>query len=238
VYSRQSVSTEALVLRTVDYRDADRIVTLLTERLGKVSAIARAARRSRKRFAGALEPFAIIEAEIGFGRNELGTLIQARVLKGYPNILKDLGKMSALAAALELVSRATAERQPEPALFRATGTLFQLLDEGRQPLEEALLCFQIRATALLGFAPSFDACGRCGRPAARTRAGLFDPIAGHLVCRACGGAPLYLSASSRRRLQLASGAEWSEAAGNWPERELGQVRRAVSAFLRAHELLP
>jgi DNA repair protein RecO (recombination protein O) len=236
VYSRQSVSTRALVLRTVDYRDADRIVTLLTERLGKISAMARSARRSRKRFPGALEPFAVIEAEIGFGRNDLGSLHQARVLKGYPGILKDLGRMSTAAAALELVGKATPERYPDPELFRATVTLFQLLDDGREPIEEALVSFQVRAVALLGFAPSLDACGKCGRTAASGRAGLFDPVAGHLVCRACGGAPLYLSASSRGRLQLAAGAGWTEAVGKWPEKELQQVRRAVSAFLEAHEL--
>jgi DNA repair protein RecO (recombination protein O) len=238
VYRWQSVSTEALVLRTVDYRDADRIVTLLTERLGKLSVIARSARRSRKRFVGALEPFAVIEAEIGSGRGELKTLNQARVLTAFPEILKDLGKMSAAARALELVGGATPERQPEPALFRATVALFRMLDGGREPIEEALVSFQIRATALLGFAPGLDACGKCGRPAVKNRAGLFDPIAGHLVCRACGGAPLYLNASSRARLQLAAGEGWTEAVKKWPEKELQQVRRAVSAFLQAHELSP
>ncbi len=236
MYRRQSVSTGALVLRSVDYRDADRIVTLLTERLGKISAIARSARRSRRRFAGSLEPFAIIEADIEPGRGELGTLLEARVLQGFPGILKDLGTMSAAAAALDLVARGSAERQPDPELFRATACLFRLLDEGRQPAEEALVSFRIRATALLGFAPDLDACGRCGRTAAAGRAGLFDPVAGHLVCRACGGASIYLSASSRKRFRAAAGPSWDEAVDKWSEKELGQVRRAVDAFLRSHEL--
>lgn len=53
---RQVVASDALLLRASDYRDADRIVTLFTRELGKVSAIARAAKSSRRRFAGALEP--------------------------------------------------------------------------------------------------------------------------------------------------------------------------------------
>ena len=236
MYRRQSVSTEALILRTVDYRDADRIVTLLTERLGKISAVARSARRSRRRFAGSLEPFAIIKAEIDPGRGEIGALLEARILRAYPGILEDLGRMSAAAGALELVARGTAERQPDPEVFRATASLFRLLDEGREPVEETLVSFRIRATALLGFAPDVDACGRCGRPATVRQAGLFDPVAGHLVCRACGGASIHLSAGSRRRLQLATGPGWEQALRKWPEKELGQVRKAVDAFLRSHEL--
>ena len=82
--------TLAVLLRSVDYGEADRIVTLLTERRGRVSVLARSARKSTKRFLGALEPFGVIEAEIALGTAEVGRLSSARLVRGFPKILASL----------------------------------------------------------------------------------------------------------------------------------------------------
>ena len=72
-------TSDALVLRLVDYRESDRIVTLFTQELGVLGAIARGARSSRRRFAGALEPYAIVRVELTQTRSELWTLEAARM---------------------------------------------------------------------------------------------------------------------------------------------------------------
>src|SRR5690606_35881161 len=86
--------TPAVVLRSIAYGEADRIVTLLTESRGKVALMARGARKSARRLAGALEPYAIVEAEIAMGSGDLGRLAQARVLRAFPGVLADLERMS------------------------------------------------------------------------------------------------------------------------------------------------
>ena len=81
--ARPATTTRAILLRSVAYGEADRIVTLLTDAHGKVALMARGARRSQRRFAGSLEPFAVIEAEVALGAGEVGRLGGARVLQAF-----------------------------------------------------------------------------------------------------------------------------------------------------------
>ncbi|MGD8861419.1 MAG: DNA repair protein RecO [Myxococcales bacterium] len=223
--------TDALLLRSVDYRDVDRIVTLLTRDRGKAAYIARGARRSRKRFGASLQPFALLRAEVAEGRGHVGTLSQAQVTRAFPRLLGELERMGAGYAALELLRELLPEREPAPTLFDDAVAFMQELDAAEVKPGALLLCFQVRALSLAGFAPELDACGLCGKRPAPERAGLFDPRAGHLVCRACGGAPRKLAGVTRARLREATGEAWSQAAAApWPDDELGGALSAIRAF--------
>jgi DNA repair protein RecO (recombination protein O) len=228
------------LLRSVDYGDADRIVTLLTHRFGKAAFIARGARRSKKRFGAALQPLALLGVQVGQGRGALGVLAEAQVTRAFPRVLGDLARMHAGFAGLELLRELTAEREPEDAVFATAVALLAALELDESAPEHVLLCFEARLLGLTGFSPRLDRCGLCGKSADAGRAGLFDARLGHLTCRACGGAAQRLSGATRARLMRAAGPDWIAAArGEWPRAELGEARAALREFVEqriGHEL--
>lgn len=226
---------DAVLLRSVDYGDADRIVTLLTPEHGKVSVLARAARKSQKRFGGALEACCVLRVEIGDGRGELGRLAQAQLVRAFPGILRDLSKLAVAGAALELVREATAPREPDARVFETVVAMLDAVDRAGGGAEQVLACFQVRLMAVLGLAPGLDACAECGRRAHEGQAALFDPQRGSVVCRACGGGSFKLGGRARARMMAALGPSWAAAAVEpWPADELGEARDALDAFLARH----
>jgi DNA repair protein RecO (recombination protein O) len=227
--------TDGLLLRAVDYAEADRIVTLYTSDLGKVSLIARGARKSRRRFQGALEPFSLLKAEVKLGRGELGSLVRAQVSRAFPRIIQNLTAIRNAGAALELVRSTTPAHEPDRELFKATVGVLELVERNPDQAEQALVRFQVQAMKLSGFAPCFDACGKCHNRARDTQPGHFDPAAGFMVCRVCGQAPVYLSASTRQRLLAALGPNWQGDSTDWTSQQLQEAREAMSLFI-AHRL--
>lgn len=227
--SRQS---RALLLRSVDYRDSDRIVTLLTEDYGKISALARGARRSQRRFGGALQPYVLMNAHFRPGRGELAHLESVSVDRSFHAILRSLGAIGAAGAALAVIRERLPDHEPEPAVFDATVRFLEALN-GAAPPAEALLSLQIRALALLGFAPTLDRCVRCSKTPARGRSASFDATRGGIVCRACGGGRLVLSAAALRRwVSIQASSELPEQA--WPDDERQQIRDALAQLDESH----
>jgi len=228
----ESVTTDALLLRAVDYRDADRIVTLFTSDLGKVSAIARSAKSSRRRFSGALEPYCVIRVELEPSRGELMTLKRAEVVRMFGGVLTDLGRMEAAGAALSLVREAA--RVPDSALFVGAVQYLTLLEHQPDEQRAALLAFAMRVLALSGLAPRLTACGRSGAPVPPNKAAYFDPALGAVVSRRFGGGPFLLDARTRERLLQAQGEAWLEAArATWDPSALNGARCALAAFIAA-----
>src|SRR5512147_1565246 len=108
----------AVVLRTVDYGESDRVVTLLTRERGKVSAFARGARASRRRFGGALEPFTLLvaEARARSGSDLLG-LESVSVERGFGGIRTDLARIACAGYAAELCRELVRDHEPHDELF-------------------------------------------------------------------------------------------------------------------------
>jgi DNA repair protein RecO (recombination protein O) len=221
-----------VLLRSVDFGEADRVVTLLTSRHGKLGLLARGARRSKRRFGGALEPFVVLDVELSFGRGELGSLREAHVTRAFPRILRDLARMSAAGSALELVREAIPERSPDPAIFTSTVRMLEALDQPDTQPGLLSVLFDAHLMSLAGFAPRLLACGVCRKQPARTQAAEFDPARGYIVCRACGGAPHRLSGPLRDLLVQALNEEWSLGAATVcaPE-EIAAAQRAMVAFI-------
>jgi DNA repair protein RecO (recombination protein O) len=220
---------DALLLRAVDYAEADRIVTLLTREHGRASFIARGARNSRRRFAGALQPFHVLRVELKPARGPLPTLVQAQVSQAFPRLLTDLSSMGAAFAALELLRELTPEHQPDATIFEAAVELLSHLESGAIPARQLLIAFGLRLLALCGLAPQLLRCGLCGRAPAPGQASAFDAGEGHLVCQSCGGAAHRLGGALRARLQYALAPSWLDAAMEpWSEPEL---RRGGGAFV-------
>lgn len=223
-----------MLLRSVVYGETDRIVTLLTESHGKVGAMARGARASRRRFGAHLEPYSLIEAELVFGRGDLARLGSARGMRVFPGILADLGRMSVAAAGLEVVRLAVADEDPPDArLLPAVVRFFELAEASHE--EVLRVAFAMRVLSLTGLAPGLERCGKCGRSAPEGRAAYFDPTLGSVVCRSCGGARLVLSGTLRRLLMAAQGSAWDEVAVTELPTSLARVAgQAMDEFAMAH----
>lgn len=233
----RTVESEALVLRSVDFAETDRIVTLLARDLGKITVIAHAARKSQKRFGGALEPFAVLKAEVAVGRGEVSRLASAALLRPFPSILTSLAKMQAGGRALELVRDATPSGPVDARIFDACVALLAMLDRADAAREEHELAFTVRLASLLGFAPRVDRCVRCGTIAPEGKAALFDPRLSAIVCQACGGAPLRLSGATRRLLAAMGTAGWTELAHvSWPDAARDELRRVALGLVTSHLL--
>ena len=230
----RSVRTPAVLLRSVVYGETDRIVTLLTESHGKVGAMARGARASRRRFGAHLEPYTLIEAELVFGRGDLARLGSARGVRVFPGILTDLARMTVAAAGLEVVRLAVADGDPaDERLLPTVVRFFELVEHSSE--EVLRLAFVMRVLSLTGLAPGLERCGKCGRAAPQGRAAYFDPTLGSVVCRACGGASLKLTGMLRRVLMAAQGGAWDEVASAPLPAALRRVATtAVDEFAVAH----
>src|SRR3954468_1819481 len=100
-----SVKTEAVVLRTIRYGEADRILHLYTRDRGRVSAMAKGVRRTRTRFGGRLEPFFRLQVVLYEGRSELLTVTAAETLAGHPRLREDARALDAAARACDAVAR-------------------------------------------------------------------------------------------------------------------------------------
>jgi DNA repair protein RecO (recombination protein O) len=171
-----------VVLRKLDYGEADRIYTLLTREHGKVGAIARGVRRSTSRLAGALELFSLVDAQLARGRS-LDVVTQAVRLPG-PRIDADLERTAHAGLIAELADRVSEERHPEEGLFELTVMALQDLAVEPEP-RRASAYFMVVALNLLGYAPQLHACASCERPLPEAAAA-FSPAAGGFLCVDCG----------------------------------------------------
>ena len=176
--------TRALVLRTYDHGESDRLVHLYTESFGRVAAIAKGARRSRLRVPGTLEILTVLDTRIvDPPRSQLMRLEGARVASPFEGLVNDLGRFAIGCQLLELLNRFTGEREASPELFRfAVGVLGVLSHE----VPDRLLALLVltKTLARLGYRPQLARCAGCGLEIGSGRAG-FQPREGGAVCDDC-----------------------------------------------------
>jgi DNA repair protein RecO (recombination protein O) len=172
----------ALVLSHLDYGDADRLVTLFTATRGKVTAFAAGARKSRRRFAGALEPFTLLQARLAERHGETLRLDGADVEESFFAIRQDLSLIARALYSLELCRELVRDREPHPGLFQLLLDYLDLLNR-KAAGPSSLIAFELNALAQAGFMPRFDRCAVCGGPPGPLLR--FDPEHGGAVCERC-----------------------------------------------------
>jgi DNA repair protein RecO (recombination protein O) len=176
---------EAVVLRTQKLGEADRIVTLLTRRHGRVRAVAKGVRRTGSRFGARVEPFMQVDLQLHSVPNptgrELDVVTQAETIEPFgERIASDYRRYTAGTAVLETAERLTAEeREPSLRLYLlVTGALRALADDAHTPTL-VLDAFILRAMAIAGYEPALDACARCGEPGPHR---FFAVAMGGVIC--------------------------------------------------------
>jgi DNA repair protein RecO (recombination protein O) len=196
-----SFSSPAVLLRRIDHGDYDLILTLFTPTRGRVSAIAKAAKKSARRFSGVLELFSVLQVVCTYGRKTGLPVLQEAALKhGFTNIRGDLLRTAYASYWAQLIGAWTEEGQPVPSLFGLFLHGLERLDAGGTPPAAVHLLFQIRFLTLAGLAPNLSRCRTCGQQTAdfKTDRCFFDMAAGAIVCETCAGAP-------DRRIALSKG---------------------------------
>src|SRR5919201_2380270 len=109
--------TEAVVLRSIRLREADRVLHLYTSERGRVGAVAKGVRRTRSRFGGRLEPFFRLQLRLYEGRGELHTVTQAETIESYPRLRERGASLAAATGACESVLRLLHDGEPNPAAY-------------------------------------------------------------------------------------------------------------------------
>jgi DNA repair protein RecO (recombination protein O) len=234
--SSRAVKTEAVVLRSMRYGEADRILHLYTPGRGRLSAIAKGVRRARSRFGGRLEPFFRLNIELHEGRGELLTVTGAQTIEGYARLRCDARALDGAARACDAVGRLFETSEPHPGVFNLLCRQLALLDEspgggGQVALgRSGALVFRLKLLLAAGLAPQLSACASCGE---REDLVGFSGAAGGVVCAACEAGSFALDRQAYDFMTQALGRALSEApvAG---DPVLGQVERAITATLEHH----
>jgi len=179
-------SSRAIILKRVAYGEADWIVTLFLREGGRITGIARSARKSKRRFAGALEPGAVVDVRYSEGRGGgLVRLDEASPAFPIHGVLRSLGRIEALSRALRVALAFLQEGEANPAKFDLLVERIMALSE-REPDPFESAAFELRWLALCGYAPSISECVLCGH-AVGARAGVWRMSyeKGGLVCPRC-----------------------------------------------------
>ena len=228
------IDSAALLVRSVAYGEADVIATFFTRESGKLSAVVRGARKSTKRFGGALEPIHELVVTLEDKGKELCVLKEARIQRPRTGIATNLEAMEAAGQALRWVRHLCPARTPEPAAWRSLEDVLEALDtEGVRSATEArrhLAIFGLRLLTDMGYALELDRCIRCARVCPEGRSAFIDAAGGGIVCTSCGGARRTISGELRA---LAARAQRSESVSlSWEV--AGEIIEIAEEAMAAH----
>jgi DNA repair protein RecO (recombination protein O) len=225
------LKTEAIVLRSIRYGEADRILHLYTPGYGRLSAIAKGARRSRSRFGARLEPFFHIRAMLHEGRSDLLTVTGVDTVTVHGGLREHAETLDAAARACDAVSRLFETTDPHPEVFRLLANELALLHadvaHGRPGNG---LAFRLKLLLAAGIVPQLAACALCGETH-HLRG--FSGAAGGVVCTACEAGAFSLSEEAYRFLVTALGSPLAQAPDG-SDLVLRQVERAIGDIAEHH----
>jgi DNA repair protein RecO (recombination protein O) len=257
------VKTEAVVLRSMRYGEADRILHVYTPNRGRISAIAKGVRRTRSRFGGRLEPFFRLRMDLHEGRGELLTVTGAQTVDAYPRLRGDARALDSAVRACDAVGRLFETSEPHPGVFNLLCRHLALLDEqvveARASVDRSLA----PVDRSLNTDPSSTALGSAANPASGRAGGLafrlklllaaglapqlgacaccgerehlvgFSGSAGGVVCGACEAASFPLEEAAYGFMTEALGRSLTEIPAASAP-ALGQVERAIAETLEHH----
>jgi DNA repair protein RecO (recombination protein O) len=172
--------SEAIVLRTYPLREADLLVTLFTRVEGKVKGVARAAKKSRRRFGGALEPLTCVRVYYeDRERQELARLDSCDILESPLSSTINYPRVVALEHIAETLDELLPDREVNDAIYRLANSVLRCLRS--DAIWMPLTYFQLWLVRLVGFLPELGACSRCGQSLNGSRA-FYHALADGLLC--------------------------------------------------------
>ena len=225
------LKTEAIVLRSIRYGEADRVLHLYTPRHGRLSAIAKGVRRARSRFGARLEPFFHVRAVLHQGRSELFTVTSVDTIAVHRELRDHAITLDAAARACDAVGRLFETDEGHPAVFRLLANELALLALDPVHARPANgLAFRLKLLVAAGIVPHLGACAACGEAEHLTG---FSAAAGGVVCSSCEAAAFPLEEEAYRFLVDALGQPLAMAP-DATERALRQAERAICETAEYH----
>ena len=199
----RSYKTEAIVLRSLRFGEADRVLHLYTLDRGRVGAVAKGIRRTKSRFGGRLEPLSHVELVLHEGRGELQTITGVQLIRPHSAARDGHYRLSVGFVALEAMLRLFPEQEANDRAFSALARFLDLLDEAetrdsRPALDPLVLAFQLKLLWLAGYLPHLTSCAECGGEAGLVG---YSPRAGGAVCGNCRADAIPLSAAGLRGIE-------------------------------------
>jgi len=226
-----SFKTEAIVLRSIRYGEADRILHLYSRERGRIGAVAKGVRRPKSRFGGRLEPLFRVGLILHEGRGELCTVTSVETIHAHAGLREGRDALARATEACAAVLRLFDSAEPNVPAYNLLCHELALLDANPAFAGRAqALAFRLKLLLAAGFVPELASCASCGE---REHLGAFSATAGGVVCAACEAGSFPLDGQAHEFLVSALGrplAEVHEA----PERALAQADRAIAETLEHH----
>ena len=182
--------TLAIVLRVVEFSETSCVVTLFTRDFGKISALAKGARRPKSPFEAALDLLAVCRVVfLRKSSDALDLLTEARLERRFRAAARDLSRLYGGYYVVELLREMTDQHDPHPELFDAALAAIESLDNAAKDdaadVPATILTFELAALRLLGHLPSLDECVGCGGSIDMSGRVAFGFLAGGVLCGGC-----------------------------------------------------
>ena len=229
-----SLKTEAIVLRSIRYGEADRVLHLYTPGHGRLAAIAKGVRRARSRFGARLEPFFDIRVILHQGRSDLHTVTGVDTIAARAGLRESAAALDAAARACDAVARLFETDEPHPEVFSLLANELTLLEStpGRPAaaLPGNALAFRLKLLLAAGIVPQLGSCATCGE---REHLTGFSAAAGGVVCSSCESASFPLGEEAYAFMVSALGQPLASAP-HASERALQIAERAIRETAEHH----
>jgi len=151
----KQIVTNAVVLRRINYQEADRIITLLTSNNGKITAMARGVRKANSKLAGSIELFGTSQVTFLPSKGEINTLISARLIKNYGNIVKNFNKTQLGYEVLKLINKSI-ESNSDEAIYDLVVDTLEFLNDEAIDINLTKFWFSLRFLILMGHSPNLS----------------------------------------------------------------------------------
>lgn len=225
--------TEAVVLRTIRFGEADRILHLYSLEHGRIGAIAKGVRKPRSRFGGRLEPFFRLRLVLHRSRGDLHTVSAAETVEGHAALRSSGSGIAAAADACGAVLRLLDGAEPNQPAYNLLCRYLDLLNrdpDGPAATPAGMVTFRLKLALAAGFAPELSGCARCGTADHLTA---FSGVAGGVVCPTCEAGSFPFSGEAHSFMVESLGRPMSESpvAGATAVRQAG---RAIGEILEEH----
>ena len=232
--------TPAVVLKAKPYGESDKIVSLLTEKHGKITGIAKGAKRSRKRFVNSLEPFSLVN--VGFYERPQSSLVfiySSDLLFSFPKLVTSLDKISFASYLIEITNGLIGERDENRLVFQHLQDGLCYLNENDATLS-FLTSFELKLLSLVGYQPLLDRCKRCARDRREFLSSQwhFSPTDGGILCEPCSRSrkeTLPLGAAAVEVLtDLQAKYSLTSTRRSLPSSVVSEIRSVVVRFIQFH----
>ena len=229
---------EAITIRLTDFSETSQVAWFYTRQFGRLSALAKGARRQRNNFEGRLD--LLCHNEIVFirkPRTALHILTECKLLDRFLGLRDDVSRLYGALYAAELVREMTAAEDPQPEIFELLLSTVRALGSG-EDLDLTLLILEARLLALAGYAPQLSACAACATDDLPKSTVNYSPALGGVLCRRCRERDSKSVGVPRSALsvleRLASGSGTRGTGLPLPGKMLGVLRKLMKATFTHH----